>query len=418
MPVQLHGQNPDGTNLARAVQTDTAGTYTFLDVPVVSVTIETVDSATNTAASAKVNITPNVVTSQDLTLVAGGTVTGLITNQNNQPVPGAQVTVIGNNGTFTATTGPDGRYFVDHVAPGTVNVQVRDPNTGFAGRASGSINFAGQILNLDIRLVPFGTVTGTVFRFDGATAVAGAQVTLSGANGGTTVTDALGHYQFDFVPLGSFTLDVTDPQTGDRGRTSNQVSVNGEVRTVNVILNGVGSLTVTVKDAAGNLITNAQITVFEQNQFGGVLTGTTASDGTFTFANVLAGNFFVTATDPVTQLSGSLSSVVTAGVANAVIVQLQPAGSVLGRVLDPDGVSPLAGVTVQVSGPVFRQVSTASDGSFRFDALPLGSYTVQALDVSGRVRARRRSYHAGQQWRCGHQRPGIRRTGYGSMAVS
>ncbi|MGZ4843338.1 MAG: beta strand repeat-containing protein [Candidatus Angelobacter sp.] len=386
--VQLHGQNPDGSNLSRQIPTDTAGTYTFLDVPVVAVSIETVDSATNTAASSKLNITPNVVTNQDLTLVAGGTVTGLITNQSNQPVPGAQVTVIGNNGTFSATAGPDGRYSVDHVSPGAVSVQVRDPNSGFAGRASGSINFAGQVLTLDIRLVPFGTVNGTVFRFDGSTAVAGAQVTLFGGNGGTTVTDALGHYQFDFVPLGSFTVDVTDPLTGDRGRTSNQVSANGEVRTVNVILNGVGSLAVTVKDAAGNLITSAQITVFEQNQFGVVLTGTTQSDGTFTFSNVLAGPFFVTATDPVTQLSGSLSSVVTAGVANAVTVQLQPAGSVLGRVLNPDGITPLAGVTVQIFGPVFRQVSTASDGSFRFDALPLGSYTLQSFDVAGRLRAR------------------------------
>ncbi|MGZ4875462.1 MAG: beta strand repeat-containing protein, partial [Candidatus Angelobacter sp.] len=169
--VQLHGQNPDGSNLSRQIPTDTAGTYTFLDVPVVAVSIETVDSATNTAASSKLNITPNVVTNQDLTLVAGGTVTGLITNQSNQPVPGAQVTVIGNNGTFSATSGPDGRYSVDHVSPGAVSVQVRDPNSGFAGRASGSINFAGQVLTLDIRLVPFGTVNGTVFRFDGSTAV-------------------------------------------------------------------------------------------------------------------------------------------------------------------------------------------------------------------------------------------------------
>jgi hypothetical protein len=388
LSVQLHGQNPDGTDLSRQVRSDTAGTYTFQDVPVVSVTIETVDSATSTAASAKVNIAANVIASQDLTLVAGGTVTGLITNQSSQPIPAALITVIGNNGTFTTTSGPDGRYFVDHVAPGTVNVQVRDPNTGFAGRSLGSINFAGQILTLNIQLVPFGTVNGTVFRFDGATAVPGAQVTLIGGNGGTAVSDALGHYQFDFVPLGSFTVDVTDPVTGDRGRNTNQVSANGEVRTVNVILNGVGSLTVTVKDAAGNLITNAQITIFEQNQFGIVLTGRTQSDGTFTFANVLAGSFFVTASDPVTQLSGSLSSAVTAGVANSATVQLQPAGSILGRALNTDGITPLAGVLVQVSGPVFRQVNTASDGSFRFDALPLGTYSLQSFDGSGRLRAR------------------------------
>jgi Carboxypeptidase regulatory-like domain/Bacterial TSP3 repeat/Bacterial Ig-like domain (group 2) len=388
LSVQLHGKNPDGTDLARSVQTDTAGTYTFLDVPVVQVTIETVDTVASTAASAKVNISPDVILSQDLTLVAGGTVTGLITDQGNQPLPGAQVTIIGNNGTFNTTTGPDGHYFLDHVAPGTVSVQVRDTNTGFAGRASGSIDFAGQTLTLNIQLVPFGTVSGTVFRFNGATAVAGAQVTLLGTNGGTTVADALGHYQFDFVPLGSFTVDVTDPLTGDRGRTSNQVSVNGEVRTVNVVLNGVGTLAITVKDAAGNLITNAQVVVFEQNQFGRVLNGTTQSDGTFTFSNVLAGNIVVTATDPVTELSGSLNSVLTAGTINTVNLQLQPAGTVLGRVLSPDGVTPLANIVIQISGPSFRQVNSASDGSFRFDALLLGSYTLQAFDSAGHLRAR------------------------------
>lgn len=388
IPVQLHGQNPDGSNLSRTIRTDTAGQYTLLDIPLVSVTVEAVDSSTNTAASAQLNIAANAVTNQDLTLVAGGTVTGLITNQSNQPVPGALITVIANNGTFSVTAGADGRYFLDHVAPGAVNVQARDPNTGFAGRSSGTIGFAGQTINLNIRLVPFGTVNGTVFRFDGATAVAGVQVTLSGVASGTTVTDTQGHYQFDFVPLGSFTLDVTDPATGDRGRTSNQVSSNGEVRNVNVVLNGVGSLAVTVKDAAGNLISNAQITIFEQNQFSGFLFGTTQTDGTFTFPSVLAGNFFITATDPITQLSGSLAGTLIAGRANIVTVQLQPAGSIIGRVLGVDGITLLAGIRVQAFGPVFRQVTSAGDGSFRFDALPLGSYTLQALDsTTGQVRA-------------------------------
>src|SRR6185437_2730312 len=52
IPVQLHGQNPDGTDLSRSVLTDTGGHYTFTDVPVVEVTLESVDQATGTAASA------------------------------------------------------------------------------------------------------------------------------------------------------------------------------------------------------------------------------------------------------------------------------------------------------------------------------------------------------------------------------
>lgn len=385
--VQLHGQNPDGSNLFRSVQTDTGGHYTFVDIPVVTVTVESFDAATDTAASARVTVVADQITNQDLTLVAGGTVTGIVT-KNGQPVANAQVTIIANNGTFNLTTGTDGRYFKDHVAPGNVNVQVSDPATGFAGRTSGTIYFAGQTIELDIQLVAFGTVTGTIFRSDGATIVTGAQITLSGSGSGTTMSDAQGHYTFNFVPLGTFTLDVTDPATGDRGRTSNQVSANGEVRTVNVILNGVGKVVVTVKDAAGNLIGNAQVTLFEQNQFGGTQNGATAPDGTVTFPDVLAGGIFVTATDPITQLSGSTSSSISSGSSTAITVQLQPAGSVLGQIFGVDGVTPIAGVPVRIDGPQGRQVNSASDGSFRFDALPLGTYTLTGFDASGRIRAR------------------------------
>src|SRR5262249_4109625 len=93
VPVQLHGHNPDGSDLSRSVRTDTGGHYTFIDVPVVAVTVESVDSTTNTAASEIVPVVANQITNRDLILVAGGTVTGLITNQSNQPVAGVQVTV-------------------------------------------------------------------------------------------------------------------------------------------------------------------------------------------------------------------------------------------------------------------------------------------------------------------------------------
>jgi len=166
------------------------------------------------------------------------------------------------------------------------------------------------------------------------------------------------------------------------------VSANGEVRTVNVILNGVASLTVVVKDASGNLVANAQVALSEGDQFGGNQNGVTQANGTVVFLNVLAGPFFVSATDPVTQLSGSLSSSIAAGQSLSVTVQLQPAGLVLGQVLNIDGVTPIAGTTVQIIGPQFRQITTASDGSFRFDALPLGTYTLQGFDGSGRLRAR------------------------------
>src|SRR6185312_1752623 len=173
------------------------------------------------------------------TLSVGGTVSGLITDQNAQPVSAAHVTITASNGTFTVTTGADGSYSLDHVAPGPVAVLAQDSTNSFAGQASGTLTFAGQTLVLNIKVTASGIVTGTIFRSDGITAVGNAQVTISGSAGGTTVSDAQGHYTFNFVPLGSFTISATDPVTGDRGSNTNQENMAGEVRTVNVIMVGV-----------------------------------------------------------------------------------------------------------------------------------------------------------------------------------
>ena len=389
VPVQLHGQNPDGSSLFRSVRTDTAGHFTFTDVPVVAVTIESSDDATSTAASARVTVVADQLTNQDLTLAAGATVTGRVFNQTNQPVSGAQVTVRANNGIFKVSTDSLGTYFVDHVAVGNFGVEAQDPVSGLAGRSGGTIGFAGQTATVNIQLVPFGAVTGTVFRADGTTAVAGAQVSLftSGFTG-TTTSDTQGNYAFAFVPLGVFAVDVTDPVTGDRGRTTNQVNANGQTRVVNVILNGTAQLTVTVQDAVGNLIANAQVNVQEQDPFGGSQSGTTQANGTVIFSNVFAGPVVVSATDPVTQLGGSKTTNVSAGTSASVTVQLQPAGTIVGTVFSTDGVTPLAATAVRIFGAVNRQINTASDGSFRFDAVPLGAYTIDALDVNGRERIR------------------------------
>jgi hypothetical protein len=390
LSVQLHGQNPDGSNLSRSTQTDTGGIYTFTDVPVVTVTIETSDQATATAASAQVVVVADQIANQNLTLVAGGTVTGTVINQLNQPAPGVQVTVIGNNGTLTTTTDSRGVYLIDHVAPGGFSVQAQDPVSGLAGRGGGTIGFAGQVITLNIQLVPFGTVQGTIFRADRVTPVSGAQVSLftsSGINGVTTA-DAQGNYRFAFVPLGVFTIDVTDPITGDRGRITNQINANGQTAVINVVLNGTATVQVTVQDAAGNLIANAQVTVQEQDPFGGTRSGISQSDGTITFSNVLAGPVVVSATDPVTQLGGSTAATVAPATTTNITVKLQPAGTIVGTVFAVGGITPLAATPVRIFGNVNRQVNTANDGTFRFDAVPLGTYTIDALDVNGRERIR------------------------------
>jgi hypothetical protein len=378
-------------NFSRSTRTDTGGRFTFADVPPGPVTLETVDAATNTAATASVTVVAAEDVTQHLTLVVGATVVGLVTNPNNQPVSGAQVTLTAANGTFSATSGADGRYRIERVATGQVAVVAIDAATGLRGRTIGSVGLSGQTITVNVRLVVSGTVTGIVFRSDRVTRVAGAQVRLFDAGfSPTTTSDAQGSYAFDFVPLGGFTVDVTDPATGDRGAVSNQVTVNGETRTIDVVLLGLGSAAVTVRDAAENLTPNARVTLYGQTQFGGSQSGATSADGTVTFDRVLAGPIFVSATDPATLLGGSTNATIAPNGRTPVTVHLEPAATVLGQVFAPDG-SAVSGATVRLLRSFvgsLRQTTSAGDGSFRFDAAPLGTYTLEALDTGSRVRAR------------------------------
>jgi hypothetical protein len=392
LPVELRT-----ADFLRSTRTDTSGAFQFPDVPAGSYTLSAFEQATNIAAGAQVVVAVNQTTQQDLNLVTGGSVAGLVTRAG-AAVAGAQLTLNAANGNFTTATGADGRYRFDAVALGPFTVTALDPSSGLRGRNTGSVTVSGQAVTSDFQLVATGTVTGTVFRAGGTTPAAGAQVSIFndsffGNLIGATTTDAEGRYAVDFVPAGNFRVEVSDPATGDRGRATNQVNANGEIRTINVTLNGLGRVVVTVRDNANNLVGGAQVRVTSQTQFGGTQTAETLPDGTAVFEHVPAGQFSVVATDPATNLSGSTTATVAAGATANVAVQLQPAGTIRGRVFDVDGVTPAGDAPVRLLNNNFffnvvREIRTAPDGSYSFEAVPLGTYHVDARDTTNRVRAR------------------------------
>jgi len=64
-------------------------------------------------------------------------------------------------------------------------------------------------------------------------------------------------------------------------------------------------------------------------------------------------------------------------------VHLAPAGTIRGRLLAADGVTPVAGQVVTASGPSVRSAVTAADGAFQFDREDLGTYTLSATLANG-----------------------------------
>lgn len=383
LTVQLHSAGLSYTSL-----TDTGGRFTFSDIPTGGFTLECYDAASNSAATASVTITGDQITAQDLALVFGGTITGLVTDPFNNPASGLTVQLTTVAGVLTATSGANGIYTINNVAPGPITVQAASAN-GLSGRSSGSLGLAGQTATINVHLISAGTVTGTVLGFDQVTPVVGASVSVlpvpAGTNG-TTVSDAQGKFTFAGVPVGTFTLSANNPVTNDRGSATNQISVGGEVRTQNVSMIGTGTVSVTVVDATSNLVANAVVTLFSGGGFRTAI-ATTQSNGVASFSNVLAGSFQVTATDAFTQLGSSANGTLSAGTIASITVHLQPSGSILGQVFGIDGKIP-ASASVHLSGPAGRTVSTDGNGNFRFDGVGLGTYTADAIDIAGHTRAR------------------------------
>ena len=370
--------------------TSTSGQFLFVDAPLGPAIVEVYDAVTNTAASAQITVAADQSITQDLTLTFGGVVTGAVRVRGTL-TPGVQVTLDSLGGTRSATTDASGNYRFDRVTPGAVSVTALDSASGLQGRLSGTLGLSGETLTLDLNLVAAGTINGTVRRSDLSAPVPGARITLAYTailDTFTATANASGQFTISGVPVGAFSIDVVDPDTGDRGRALNQLSTNGETRTVNVVMNGQGAVNVHVRDAVGNPVGTARVDIYTQTIFGGVLTASTRDDGVAAFPRVLAGGFSANVNDPATQQTASANGSVSAGGVADLVITLGSAATITGVVNAPDGVTPVANASVRISGSTSRTAVTGPDGVYRVEGVPLGHFTVDAYDGAGRFRAR------------------------------
>jgi protocatechuate 3,4-dioxygenase beta subunit len=369
---------------------DGAGQFVFDFVPLGGFVLDASDANGNRGRNTGTIRRSGVVVQSNIIFLGRGSVSGTVSDGSGNPVAGANVTLNSNSifgGNFSTATDGNGQYSFSNVFVGSFDVTASSATLRLGGRAGDKITGDGQSVVTNVVLGPSGTVTGTIFHFDGITPVSNAQVSLTG--GFTTVADGNGVYTFNFVPLGSYTISATDPGNGDQGTGSVTLGGQDEVQTVNVTLNGQGTVTATVVDATSAPVANALLTLTGQTAFGGTFSGVSQADGTFTFGAVPAGTFTVTATDSVSQAGAIATGSVAAGQSAAVTLQLQPVGSVTGIVFAADGLTPVAGISVTILGQGQISLTTTSgpDGSFTFGAVPSGTYTLQAIDGNGKIRA-------------------------------
>jgi hypothetical protein len=133
-----------------------------------------------------------------------------------------------------------------------------------------------------------------------------------------------------------------------------------------------GTLQGTVTDTTGLPVAGAQV------QAVGPVTrsATTRGDGTYRLTLVPEGSYDMTATHPDHNPGSAMGVMVVEGQTTTQDFLLTGAGILAGTVTDSQG-APLAGVHVQVVGPVTRAFDTGSDGSYLL-RLPVGTYDTTA----------------------------------------
>jgi hypothetical protein len=263
-----------------------------------------------------------------------------------------------------AQTGSGGFFtFNNTLQPlaGRVFLQANAPSGGNRP-ASSTVTFAsyGQAVLTTIN-TPWVSLTGTVTYADGATPVAYPYVQASQADpDGTLVTyypvstDAGGHFTVIGISTGPFQVRAQDNQSGLVSVITATAPANGSAVNVAVRMPVTGSVTGFVLSAGGAVVQNPSVVLeipeisftryVSVNQTDSSYAMDLVAAGTATLRGCILDEF-----SGRTSLCGVSTGTVTAGpVASRIDVVLPATGTVIGRVLNSDGVTPLTSAFTQV----------------------------------------------------------------------
>ncbi|MFQ5665123.1 MAG: Ig-like domain-containing protein [Candidatus Binatia bacterium] len=402
------------------VTADVRGMYTFDFVPLGAFSLECLDPGSGRIGlgAGAVNFAGDEV-SVDLFLLPVGVVSGTVTRQGGGVVSGAQVELLSSlllrpaslardtsffgPGKLTTTTNLEGVYSLGGVPQGDFTVEATDRVSGASGLGGGQLTGEGETVTRNITLAGRGRVLGRVFLADGLTPVGFASVTID--TGGSQVvvqSDAQGQYEFETVPLGTFTITAREQGGSDGGRTTGLLANDGDTAAADVIFLGTGAIRGQVVDALGQpLAVPAMLTLMRRDLNatgqGSVLQttfmGFSDARGQFSFTEIPTGNVSITARLVASGLAGNASGTLVADgeMLDGISITIEPAGSIGGSVLLSDGIHPAVNAIITLTGISDRTgdtftipALTANDGTYMVDNLPRGPFTINAFDsVSG-----------------------------------
>jgi hypothetical protein len=279
----------------------------------------------------------------------------------------------------TTTTDGSGAYSLVGLSPGDYSLTFHlDGYLDPAPVPVIVVDYGTTVTAPDVALVAPSTVSGTVTDA-GSTAVAGATVSIDGPSFSQTTTAGDGTYSFTGLAVGDYTLTVSASGFVD-STTPVSVTAAGSTVTQDVTLATASKVDVFVADSHAVPVAGAAVTVTSVAD-GSTLTGSTDASGHAIIDGLVPGDYTVTSTADGYFTAPAVPLTVAAfDTTYPLDVPVLSPGSVSGIITDPSG-APLAGATVSLEGVGVNATTTsAADGSFTFDGLDLGQYTVRASD--------------------------------------
>ena len=346
--------------------------------------------------------------------VGSGSISGLVTS-DGAALAGQNVSA------FTQSTGQNvntvtdenGFYELTGLTNGEWSIYVYSPDHQYINLPLVTISDSSPTATLNVPLLtwPTGTavISGTVADAQSGTPLAGINVSLQGidvAHQSSAISDETGAFSFTALPSGSYAL--SSYAVGYIGATSQVRVGDGQAITASLALIPTNS-TISGKVKGPNGVPVAGLYVSASSTTGASLgSGLTDANGNYVISGLGAVQYTLYVAGQGT-LYVAQERLVTA-VANATTVanftlKLRKTGSLAGFVLNPDGSTHPEAVCATLYSskskkPIARTITAGEefggDGTYGFNDLKPGSYTVKFRDCDGNPATKYKKQYLGE----------------------